>query len=235
MNTFDQGYRINGVYRLHFDHAPNAPEAGEFARVDVVVTDTDKDHIAGYQVDVTPGGMGTFVDTPDDFPQVRIRDELLRVRKSSVVIRRTFGTTRDLHVAKDATGNYDTDDADTGPTPITDGGHLPSDVVEPIRDPDGRAVDESDDDLPPGIYVVNATGDVVALATEAGDGDRVLLTEAFEDYGVDPTDSVIESGYVCEQCGNRTRVADYATRAGIGYKSSTVRCDDCNTDMKRID
>jgi len=36
------------------------------------------------------------------------------------------------------------------------------------------------DEHEPGIYLVNATGEMTALATESGDVDRKLLVEALE-------------------------------------------------------
>ena len=51
-------------------------------------------------------------------------------------------------------------------------------LVSPEADrPDGR-------DVPPGIYLVNATGDMTALATEDGHGDRRLLQETLQEHDV---------------------------------------------------
>ena len=36
----------------------------------------------------------------------------------------------------------------------------------------------------PGIYLVNSTGEMSALATESGDGDRNLLHEALDELGI---------------------------------------------------
>jgi len=42
---------------------------------------------------------------------------------------------------------------------------------------------------PPGIYLVNASGEMSALAVEDGSGDRALLREALVEHNVDFDDS----------------------------------------------
>lgn len=45
----------------------------------------------------------------------------------------------------------------------------------------------------PGIYAVNSTGELAPLATESGDGDRVLLHEMLDDLGVEhPTSDGVD-------------------------------------------
>lgn len=38
---------------------------------------------------------------------------------------------------------------------------------------------------PPGIYLVNSTGEMFALATEDGSGDRQLLIESIQEIALD--------------------------------------------------
>lgn len=43
-------------------------------------------------------------------------------------------------------------------------------------------------ETPPGLYLVNATGELTAVATEDGGGDRDLLTEALLELDVQPSE-----------------------------------------------
>ena len=47
-----------------------------------------------------------------------------------------------------------------------------------------------DESTPPGIYLLNSTGDLHPLATEDGSGDRSLLREALADHGVDVVEPI---------------------------------------------
>lgn len=71
-----------------------------------------------------------------------------------------------------------------------------------MSDPDERATS-------PGLYLVNATGDLTPLATDDGSGDRQLLDEVLED--LDDTDEdrdhpdrhPTEAERTCRECGDR--------------------------------
>jgi predicted CopG family antitoxin len=40
----------------------------------------------------------------------------------------------------------------------------------------------------PGVYLINATGEASALATEDGSGDRQLLKEVLDEYDIETND-----------------------------------------------
>lgn len=90
-------------------------------------------------------------------------------------------------------------------------------------------------DFVPGVYLISSTGRATTLVDENGDGDRSLLREALDDFGVDLSDAVFTDRYECpvDGCDHGVELGDIAHRTRRAYSASTVRCPDHDEAMKR--
>jgi DNA-binding PadR family transcriptional regulator len=129
-----------------------------------------------------------------------------------------------------ASHRVDGDDVDRGDGLATDGGVRIDDLSDEQRTALGRQVvdaaaaagaaiddltrdellaffsEDSDQDersAPPGLYLVNATGTLTPLATEAGDGDRDLLDEVLDEFDADRGEGVATDGGHVEEAAER--------------------------------
>lgn len=71
----------------------------------------------------------------------------------------------------------------------------------------------------PGVYLVNSTGEMTALATEDGEGDTGLLHEALDELGIQHPP---EGQYQCDICDHTSDDhTQTCPECGIGQMEET--------------